>query len=289
MSELTHSDLLRLTRKLQGLNLSGYEARSYLTLIRRGPSRGPDLALQAGVPRQKIYDVLDSLAAKGFAEIISDKPRVYTAVEPGGALASYLVRKRQERDAWLADQRRLIEELRAEMERLPPGAHHAPEALPRVRVLGDPEEAAARLRQLLEEVRIEWLDCLAEPGRSASEHVGAVLAAARRGADCRLLVEPGWEFHRRELAALVSDEARIEVRSTRRLPMHFALSDGRTGLVGFEDGALWFEHPRLGSAFKALFEDYWRRAAGVAPDALALSAAEPLERAAPEAARESVK
>lgn len=286
MAELTHSDLLRLTHKLQNLNLSGYEARTYMALVRFGPSRGPELALRAGVPRQKIYDVLDSLVAKGFADVIPDKPRLYAAVEPAGALASHLVRKRRESEAWLAEQRRLIEELQVEMGMLAAGSKPAPEVVPRVRLLTDGEEAGARYRQLLEQVRVEWLQCGSSPWMSPPEFAEALMAAAQRGAGCRVLVELAWRFDSGYDGPLNPNGQRVEIRSMRRLPLNLVVSDDRRGLVSFDGGALWFEHEGLGATLKGVFEHFWRQAALVAET---LGGAEALEMPVPEASGKSVE
>jgi sugar-specific transcriptional regulator TrmB len=285
MSEFTHSDLLRLTQKLQNLNLSGYEARTYLALVRFGPSRGPELALRAEVPRQKIYDVLDSLAAKGFADVIADKPRLYAAVEPVGALGKHWVRKRQESEAWLAEQRRLIEELRQEMETLAAGSSPGPEPAPTVRLIADREEAAARFRQLLGEVQAAWLQCGAIPWMSASEYAEALLAAAGRGAACRVLLESSWGLDWEQGGPLLLSGPDVEIRSTRRLPLQLAIGDDRRGLVGFNGGALWFEHEGLGAALAALFEDFWRHAAAATRNL----SAEGLERPVPQAMPKAVE
>lgn len=286
MAEFTHSDLLRLAQKLQNLNLSGYESRTYLALVRFGPSRGPELALRAGVPRQKIYDVLDSLVAKGFADVIPDKPRLYAAVEPAGALASHLVRRRQESEAWLAEQRRLIEEVRAEMEALSSVSRPAPDCLPRVRLLGEGEEAAARFRQLLGQVRTEWLQCGTSPWMDAAEFTEALIATARRGAACRVVMESASSLDWERAGPLFSNGQSVEIRSIRRAPINLAVFDGRLGLVSFDGGALWFEHEGLGAALKGLFEHFWGQAA-TAPTILSGGGA--LEKGVPEVLGKSVE
>ena len=47
--------------ELTRLGLTIYEAKAYLALIRRGSSTAAEVARLAGVPRQRIYDVLASL------------------------------------------------------------------------------------------------------------------------------------------------------------------------------------------------------------------------------------
>ena len=60
-TELPELDFQRFWRRLQQLGLNAYEARSYLVLIGHPRFKAIELAARAHVPRQKIYEVLDSL------------------------------------------------------------------------------------------------------------------------------------------------------------------------------------------------------------------------------------
>src|ERR1700704_5552381 len=93
--ELAEVDFQRFWRRLQQLGLNAYESRSYLVLL--GPPRfkALELAARAHVPRQKIYEVLDSLVEKGFAQVVQEKTKLFSAVEPTLAVPSYLVRRVQ--------------------------------------------------------------------------------------------------------------------------------------------------------------------------------------------------
>ena len=86
-------DFQRFWRRLQQLGLNAYEARSYLVLIGHPRFKALELAARAHVPRQKIYEVLDSLVEKGFAQVVQEKTKLFSAVEPSLAIPSYLVRR----------------------------------------------------------------------------------------------------------------------------------------------------------------------------------------------------
>ena len=47
-------------------SLSSYEARAYLSLLRRGKQNPKQLSSMAGIPLPRVYDTLESLMAKGF-------------------------------------------------------------------------------------------------------------------------------------------------------------------------------------------------------------------------------
>ncbi|WHH60778.1 TrmB family transcriptional regulator [Petroclostridium sp. X23] len=50
---------------LKNLNFTEYEAKAYLALLEESPLTGYAVAKNSGVPRSKIYEVLDSLATRG--------------------------------------------------------------------------------------------------------------------------------------------------------------------------------------------------------------------------------
>src|SRR5215472_12280701 len=93
--ELEDLDFQRFWRRLQQLGLNAYEARSYLVLIGHPRFKALELAARSHVPRQKIYEVLDSLVEKGFAQVVQEKTKLFSAVEPGLAIPSYLERRKQ--------------------------------------------------------------------------------------------------------------------------------------------------------------------------------------------------
>jgi sugar-specific transcriptional regulator TrmB len=71
---------------LKSLGLNSYERKLYVTLIAKGTSNAGTLSELSGVPRSRTYDVLESLADKGFVVIQSSKPLKYVAIEPKEAL-----------------------------------------------------------------------------------------------------------------------------------------------------------------------------------------------------------
>jgi len=58
---------------------------------------------RARVPRQKIYEVLDSLVERGFAAGGAGETKLFSAVEPSLAIPGYLARKRQTLEQELTD------------------------------------------------------------------------------------------------------------------------------------------------------------------------------------------
>src|SRR5947209_18338372 len=104
--ELAELDFQRFWRRLQQLGLNAYESRSYLVLLGHPRFKALELAARSHVPRQKIYEVLDSLVEKGFAQVVQERTKLFSAVEPNLAIPAYLSRKRQAMEQELTDQGR---------------------------------------------------------------------------------------------------------------------------------------------------------------------------------------
>jgi len=68
--------------KLQRVGLTEYEAKSYLALLNTHLSTATKVSEKAGVPRTKIYAVLESLKRKGWVHVYSGVPLLFKAVEP---------------------------------------------------------------------------------------------------------------------------------------------------------------------------------------------------------------
>src|SRR5215468_9178132 len=106
MGELVEVEFQRFWRRLQQFGLNAYEARSYLVLVGHPRFKALELAARAHVPRQKIYEVLDSLVEKGFAQVIQEKTKLFSAIPPDHSVPSYLARRQQALEQELADQNR---------------------------------------------------------------------------------------------------------------------------------------------------------------------------------------
>lgn len=55
-----------LLQNIQSMGLTQYEAKVYLTLVSRGPSNAYQVSKASGVPRARVYEVLDGLVQHGL-------------------------------------------------------------------------------------------------------------------------------------------------------------------------------------------------------------------------------
>jgi len=69
-------------KKLNVIGLSGYEAKCYMALVEKNELAAADVAKIAGIPRSKVYDVLEELAQKGLCNSIPGPVVKYKSAPP---------------------------------------------------------------------------------------------------------------------------------------------------------------------------------------------------------------
>lgn len=68
--------------KLQNLGLNQYEAKAYSSLLKTGTANAYKISKESGIPRARIYDVMETLTNRGLAmvEESSENMKIYTPV-----------------------------------------------------------------------------------------------------------------------------------------------------------------------------------------------------------------
>jgi HTH-type transcriptional regulator, sugar sensing transcriptional regulator len=267
--DLAEVEYERFWKGLQQLGLNAYEARSYLVLLGHSRFKALELAPRSHVPRQKIYEVLDSLVEKGFARVVQDRTKLFSAVEPNLAIPAWLARRRQILEHDLTDQARSASNLMEDLIGLYSEGRGGRGTLDFLRIVSEPTQTAAEYRRMLADVKTEYLEFSRPPYAVDPLDERLVRQARLNGVSCRLLIETGTldEPHRQRLGEYAA--AGVGIRQAPSLPLKLALFDGRSGLIALLDPVIskptWtslvFEHPGLGEAMKHLFEDRWLRAA----------------------------
>src|SRR5689334_24593307 len=265
--ELAEGDFQRFWRRLQQLGLNAYESRSYLVLLGHPRFKALELAARAHVPRQKIYEVLDSLVEKGFAQVVQEKTKLFAAVEPSLAIPGYLARQRQTLEQELTDNGRAGTALIDDLKALYSEGQGGRGTLDFLRIVTEPAQTAAEYRRMLSEVKQEYIEFSRPPYAVDPLDERLVKQAGSNGVSCRLLLEESSldEEHRHRLADYGSSG--VQVRVADSLPMKLAVFDGEQGMIALLDPVItrpaWtavvFQHEGMGEAMKGLFEDHWRR------------------------------
>jgi HTH-type transcriptional regulator, sugar sensing transcriptional regulator len=267
-------DFDRLWPRLQQLGLNAYEARTYLVLLGHPRFKAMEAAARANVPRQKIYEVLDSLLEKGFAEVLQEKTKSFSAVEPAIAIPAYLARKEREFVEQVNEQRVQAERVIRSIESLCARGITERANLDYLRIVNETEQTASHFREMLESAQEEYLEFARPPYAVNPLDEQLVREACARGVRIRLLVEEDRD-------AAVPDEedgtdgadvtgngqggnrqggigrggngqaangdrhprahllgcsgAELEIRAVAELPMKLALFDRRQGILALPD------------------------------------------------------
>ncbi len=146
---------------LKNFGLSDYEARALVALISKGTLTAKEVSEISGIPRTSVYDVMDSLVAKGLVEFFG-KPKRFKALNAEDIIA-VLSKKVNEN----------IEVLKRELPKL------QAEEIDIIKVYRG-EIVLEKLRELVESAREEIIGILSYIPESVAEIL--------RGAKCRLIL-----------------------------------------------------------------------------------------------------
>jgi sugar-specific transcriptional regulator TrmB len=266
--ELPDVEFRRFWQRLQSMGLNAYEARSYLVLVGHSRFKALELAARAHVPRQKIYEVLDSLVEKGFAQVIQEKTKLFSAVPPNLAIPSYLARRQQALEQQLNDQAHAAQGMVDELMAAYSEGQGGRGTLDYLHIVSEPGQIAGHFRRMLADASSEYLEFSRPPYAVDPLDAELVIQARERNVSCRVIVEQGTldAVHQQFLDDYRA--AGVEVRGIDKVPMKMAVFDGRQGLIALLDPVItkpsWtsviFDHAGMAEAMRGLFEDYWRRA-----------------------------
>jgi len=87
----------RVRKALENLGLTSYEIKAYCSLLAHGPMSATEVSKTSKVPYTKIYDVLNSLEAKGWIEVEHTRPSKFYPKSPLVALETIRLRMENER------------------------------------------------------------------------------------------------------------------------------------------------------------------------------------------------
>lgn len=74
--------MLQLKEFLKTLGWTVYESSAYCAIVENGPMKANDLAIKSGIPPGRIYEVISTLANKGWLKKTGMRPTIYDAQNP---------------------------------------------------------------------------------------------------------------------------------------------------------------------------------------------------------------
>jgi HTH-type transcriptional regulator, sugar sensing transcriptional regulator len=247
--------------KLTRLGLTSYEAKAYLALTRRGSSTAAQVSRLAGVPRQRIYDVLATLVEKGLASSKPGRVVKYAATAPELALERLLSDHRQQ----LAE---LEQSVSAMVEELQPAYQEGQEQtdpLEYIEVLRDRRAVNERFDELQAGIKHEILVFTKPPyATPAQENVEGLEVVqshtARSIYEFSAFDDPAFTEGVRRFI-----EAGEDARFVPELPLKLVIIDETIVMFGMEDPVagstemtmVVVEHPSLAKVLKVAFETIW--------------------------------
>jgi sugar-specific transcriptional regulator TrmB len=247
--------------RLVRIGLTQYEARLYVALIRRDGSTPADLARVTRVPRPRVYDVVDSLVAKGLAVHRPGHAAGYVAVDPKQAMAQLVEEQGRRLEMMRADAQAAADELSPAFAE---GNQHR-DPLDYVEVIRDRDALTRRFDRLQATVEREFLAFSREPAVVSVEQnvVGLEMAAThivRNIYELSLLRDP-----RRRAGVRRFIELGEQARFVETLPLKLAVVDERVVMFALPDPiagrddltSVVIEHPDLAAALKITFEAVW--------------------------------
>jgi sugar-specific transcriptional regulator TrmB len=247
----------RLTR----LGLTSYEARAYIALLRRDTSTAAETARLAGLPRQRVYDVLSSLVEKGLASTRPGRAVKYSATAPEQALERLLAVHRQQLSELERDTIAVIEDL---MPAYLAGQEHS-DPLEYIEVLRDRKAINERFSELEAGIKREILvftkPPYATPIQEDTEGLDVVRShRARSIYEYSAFDDPAFAEAVRQFV-----EAGEEARFVPSLPLKLVIIDEQIVMFGIEDPVagravltmIVVDHASLARLLKIAFDAVW--------------------------------
>jgi len=246
---------------LVGLGLTQYEAKAYVALVRRDSSTAAQVSRLAGVPRQRIYDVLSSLAEKGLAASRPGDVVKYTAVAPAQAIGRLV---ELQREAFSRAESMATAAL-AELTPAYIAGQKESDPLEYIEVLRDRRAIDERFNELQRGIQREILVFTRPPyATPAQENVEGLQVAhdhvARSVYELSAFDDPAF------IAGVEGFlDAGEEARFVNHLPLKLVIIDESIVLFGMEDPVagssdltlLVIEHPALAQILKIAFGAVW--------------------------------
>lgn len=253
---------------LVALGLARYEARVYLALVRRESYTAAEVARAADVPRQRVYDVLDTLVRRRLAVAHPGRVATFSAIAPELAVARLMALQREQ----LERLDRVSTALTAALVPVWTDGRNHTVPLDYVEILRDPKAIAEAFTDIQAHAAHELLSFCKPPFVAPAANTAGIKVARRlhrSGGTVRAIYT-----HEALVDADVLENVRRfgaageECRFTAVLPLKLVVADARLVLCDMPDPvagagtttALYIEHPALAACLRLAFLTVWENA-----------------------------
>lgn len=260
-----------LVEQLQLLGLTQYESEVYVTLLGRPSFTASEVAAESGVPRQRVYDVLERLCGQGLATELRDaRIRTFTGVEPAIALRTWLEHERRELEETYTKQSAYVQELIPTLDALLSSERDLDSSTTVLEQIGDALLFTNRISDTIDAAgsgfdRMSQLPFLV----SLEEQLRQIESARSREVRVRALYDRAATTDRAILAYLqLFRENGAEIRLADTLPASLYVIDGsrawiavRQSKIGEQTHAMFsVRHHGFVELLQAAFEQCWQQA-----------------------------
>lgn len=221
------------------LGLTAYEAAAYLALLSRGSQTPPEIATRAKLPRQRVYDVLDSLAAKGLCVEYGANPKCFSAVDPKVAFELLAVETAERLERQKRESADLAERLAGELAEVYTAGRSQNDPLAYIEVLAGAPRIAHRATTLAGKAQRSVCSCIRLPLILSEEQNDVFLQAPmKNGVTYRALCDDATLAVPEVRAWLARHHARgLDLRVVADLPIKMQLFDDELAFISMQDPA----------------------------------------------------
>jgi len=249
------------------LGLTAYEAAAYLALLSRGSATPSEIAARARLPRQRVYDVLETLAAKGLCVAYGANPKSYSAVDPKLALELLAAENAERLERQKRESAELAGKLGIELAAAFAAGRAQNDPLAYIEVLAGAPRIAHRATTLAGEARHRVRSCIGLPLiLSQSQNDTFIEAPLKNGVVYRALCDEPTLAVPEVRDWLSGYRSRgMELRIVPSLPIKMQLFDDALAFVSMQDPAggtpsftaLAVRNRGLVAALALAFESLW--------------------------------
>lgn len=267
---------MEIIEEARRLGLNSYEAKVYLALMERDSLSVSDVSKISRVPRARIYDILDSLAANGLATLKPGRYKKYCATDPA-LFEGKLISQNEEK---YVERKNIIEKatlvLKKKFESRNNNGFNSSDRLEFIEIIRDSYQIHKRFMGLVAQAKVEIL------GFSKPPYFGSREQRKDQMEQQADLCEKGIIRHRGiHVIPKTKEEIRWrlevlnrtvrdndETRVIAELPMKMFVFDEKIAMYALEDpisGETSFtmqviEHRALAKSLKMLFYHVWEQA-----------------------------
>lgn len=230
-------EMERFFDSLTELGLSGYETAVYLALLGRGGLTPTELAARAKVPRQRIYDVLETLGGKGLCTSRDTSPKTFFAIDPALALESLSLQRAAALEREREKTAKKAQELILELLPIFNAGRGQNDPLAYIEVLSEPSRIAARALEIARSAKSSVNSCIKRPLiLSQEQNWRFIREPLQRGVHYRALYERS-ALEDEELSEWMRTfrEWGQQIRLVPNLPVKMNAFDDEAALLSMQD------------------------------------------------------